>query len=729
MPTGATGAALSGAAQGAATGTAIMPGWGTAIGAVVGGIGGYLSASGTQSAQNQQNAAAAQQAAMQSAQAFNNYLSSRGISLQQVAAANPRFEQEYNRVRAAGDKRSFDVWLYEHLRSAPNDPAWQQINTGSVGAQNTTLPNYAVDANGNPLQPSLLNQLVGIQSGTNNPANAPIGSLATLANARALLQARPDLAAELAAAGVGDDGRTVEQWLVDHITQTEAASGGGTFTDALRQFAVQQATTGTNAAGPAGTGNPTTLDPAIAALIPQSAATVGSIFDGSLLNQVTAALKPVQDARTAGVTAIGNRTNELRGLSGNLLNTELAGITGVLDARTRGAGSIFDASIAGATGVRDAATTGAQGVYDTNVAKLADLLGVRRDAAAQIYDASIGAAGGVRDARTTGAKGIYDAENLRADTYAQSAQDALGRILAEQTAERARRGFTGGSSGSGIVRARLMADYTQRGAGERAQAGVNYQGRLSDAGIGYATDAGRAGVGRAQTLGLASEQDSIGKLNAAVDLARQMGLIGTNFATASGNAGVTRASSLAGAGEQNAIAQLQATVADATRRLGYLTSDADIARANADLANAQDALKALLDDQNRRVGATSAPFQLAGADLSLKDALTNQQYGGIDALLRRLSGFSTTPASGPQLTTSTPGAVLNNTQIAGGVLSGLGSVIGNTSNQQSLAELIKLLGGGNGANTTPAATPTAANGYGLGGSPGFLAGASVFGGP
>lgn len=39
--------ALSGAASGAAAGTAILPGWGTAIGAVVGGIGGLLASKGT----------------------------------------------------------------------------------------------------------------------------------------------------------------------------------------------------------------------------------------------------------------------------------------------------------------------------------------------------------------------------------------------------------------------------------------------------------------------------------------------------------------------------------------------------------------------------------------------------------------------------------------------------------------------------------------------------------
>ena len=719
------GSTLSGAASGAAAGTAVFPGVGTAIGAVIGGVGGYLSGSGTQSAQNQQNSAAAQQAAMQSAQSFNNYLSSRGISIQQVAAANPRFEQEYARVKAAGDRRTFDVWLYDHLRSAPNDPAWQQINTGSVGAQNTTLPNYAVDANGNPLQPSLLNQLVGIQSGAPNiPAGAPLETvLAELAKNPQFASLPPDWQADIA-------GQVQQSGLASVLSGNAswaAENPGDPASAALASWAQSGGGAGTPGAGPAGTGNASTLDPAISALIPKATETVGSIFDGTLLNQVTGALQPVADARNANAAAQAAKIDELRGLSGNVLNTELGGIQSVLDARRTGAGSIFDASIASAGGIRDAATTGAQNVYDTNVTKLADLLGVRRDAAAQIYDASIGAAGGVRDARTSGAKNIYDAEKLRADTYAQSAQDALGRILGEQTAERARRGFTGGSSGSGIVKARLMADYTQRGAGERAQAGVNYQGRLSDAGIGYATDAGRAGIGRATTLGQASEADSIAKLNAAVDLARQLGLVGTNYATSTGTAGVTRATSLAGAGEQNAIAQLQAKVADATRRLGYLTSDADIAQANADLANAQDALKALTDNQNRMIGSTSAPFQLAGADLSLKDALTNQQYGGIDALLRRLSSFSTTPASGPQLTTSTPGAVLNNTQIAGGILSGLGSTIGNTSSNNSLAELIKLLGGSSGTTTTATERPTAANGYNLGGTPGFLSGASVFG--
>lgn len=650
-----------------------MPGIGTAIGALVGGVGGYLSASGTQSAQNQANQQAAQQAAMQSAQAFANYLSSRGISLQQVAAANPQLEAEFNRIKAAGERRDFQTWLYDHLRNNPSDPVWTQINSGRVGAQNTTLPTWAVDANGNPLQPALLEDLVGIYSGANNPATAPIGSLATLTNARGLLAANPDLAAQVAAAVEGD-GRTPEQWLVDHITQTEAQSGGGTFTDALRNFAVGQATAGTGtggpAAGPAGTGNNATLDPAIAALIPRATDTLGSVFDGRLLDETLTALAPVQAARTSEANAIAARVNELRGLSGNLLNTELEGIGGVLNARRTGAEGIFTAATDGARGIDSAAREG-----------LGNLLNVR----------------------TTGARNIYDAELLRADTYNQAARQALTRMLAEQGAERARRGFTGGSSGSDIVRARLNADYIQRGAAPRADAGVNYQTRL----------------------GSANEQDGLGRLQTAVELARALGLAGTN-----------RATSFAGAGEQDAIARLTARAADATRRLGYLTADGDIAAARADLANAQDALSAITNNQNRRVGAIGAPYSLAGSDLSLKDAISNQQYGGLDAILRRLGSFSTSPASGPALTTSTPGAVMNNSQISGGALTGIGSAIGSASSSGDLQRIIDMFRNSGAANSSGAAAGGGAprenaggsGGYNLLSSPSFLGGRSVFGG-
>lgn len=729
-----TGAALSGAASGAAAGTAILPGWGTAIGAVVGGIGGLLSGSGTADAQSAQNKALAQQAAAQSAQSFLNYLSSRGLNVQQLIANDPRgsafWTGQYANAQAQGDKRDFNTWFVAALQAAPTDPAWDTIaNPNLTGAaQNTTLPAWAVDAQGNPLQPSTLQQLIAISSGANNPATAPIGNLATLANTQKLIDASPEIAAELAAAGVGNDGRSPAQWLVDHITQTEANAGGGRFTDYLRNFVATGnpvapggtlATPGTPApapgtatapAGPAGTGNNLTVDPAILALLPNATRTVGNIFDGTYLAQQQAALAPIAAARDAAAAAALARINEQRGLSTGVLNTELGGIQDVLAARTAGAGT-----------VRDAATAAAQAVNDANVTKLAALLGVRREAAQAIYDASAQGAAGVRDARTAGAQGIYGAESLQADTYAQSAEQALNRVLAQQAANRARQGFTGGSSGSDILTARTMAGALQQGAGARAQAGTNLANRLSDTGVGYAGDMSAAGVGRATTLGQANESDAVAQLNAAVQLAQSLGLAGTNYA------GTTAA-----AGEQNAIAQLQAKVADATRRLGYLTSDADIAQANADLQNATDSLNAILGNQNRQVGAISAPFTLAGADLSLKNELTDQQYADIDALLKRLSSFSTTPASGPTLTTSTPGSVLNSSQIAGGALTGAGSVIGNVaSNADLMSSIQKILDGFKtpAATGTGAATSVATNPPGILSSGNYLAGASVFGGP
>lgn len=727
------GSTLSGAASGAAAGTAVFPGVGTLIGAGVGALGGYLSASGTASAQSDQNRAAAQAAAAQSAQSFLNYLSGRGVNIQQIVANDPRgagfWQQQYAQSQAKGDKRDFNTWFVAALQAAPSDPIWTVISSPTVGngAQNTTLPAWALDAQGNPLQPSLLAQLVGIQSGANSPATAPISTLATVANTQALLDANPEIAAELAAAGVGveggDDTRSAAQWLADHIAQTE--QGNGRFSQLLRNFATAQASGGdTHVAaaspgggavpttgpapitqpGPAGTGNNTTLDPAIAALIPKASATLGGVFDGTYLNQLLAGQKPIDDARLAEAAAQRARIDEQRGLSGDLLNTQLGGIADVLAARQTGAGGIYDATLTGATGVRDASRGAAQGVYDANVQKLADLLGVRKEAAQAIYDASAASAGGVRDARNTGAQGIYGAELTQADTYGAAAQQAVNRLLAQQQAERARRGFTGGSSGSDIVSARLNADYLQRGAGARAQAGTNLQNRLSESGIGYATDIGRAGVGRATTIGAASEQDATAKLNAAVDLAKQLGLADTNFATTSAGAGMTRATTLAGAGEQNSIANLQARVADATRRLGYLTSDADIAKAQADLKNAQDALALLSADQNRKIGAIGAPFNLAGLDLGLKGQINAQQYTGIDDLLKRLGSFGSTPAGGPNLTVSQPGSVINDTQMLGAGLSSLGSAAGNYYSNQQLAALIAGMNAGRNGNATPSTT-------------------------
>ncbi len=711
----ATGGALTGAASGAAAGATVAGPYGAVVGGLLGAAGGYLSASGTAESQAAANKVAAQNAAAQSAQSWQNYLASRGINLQQLVAQFPDLQQTYQEALARGDKRDFNTWLYAALQAAPNHPIWDAIANpaGTAGAANTTLPAWAVDANGNPLQPSTLQDIVSI-SNQGKAQQRSATAAAWLAGDGANLQNVWDAATDQDRAAYGS--------LENFVLADYDANATPEQRVAVTETAAATAPPGSQVAppGPAGAGNNLTLDPAISNLIPQATNTVGQLFDSSLYREALAGLVPVQAARDAEAAALAAKINEQRAASGTLLDTETAGISDVLAARTAGAGDIYDATMAGAGGVRAASEAAARAVNEANVTKLAELLGVRREAAQAIYDASAQGAAGVRDARTTGAQGIYGAESLKADTYAQSAEQALSRALAEQSAERARRGFTGGSSGSDIIRARLMSGALQEGAGARAQAGVNLQNRLSDAGVGYAGDIRTAGVGRATTLGQSAEADAQAKLVAAVDLAKSLGLAGTNYATAAGQAGVGRATTVAGAGEQNAIALLQAKVADATRRLGYLTSDADIAKAQADLKNAQDALGLLVADQNRKVSAIGAPFSLAGMDLSLKSNLSDQQYTDIDAFLKRLNSFTTTPASGPTLTTPAVTPVANNNQIIGGAITGL-------NNSLSTDDWIKVYNSivGTPATTTPSNSATGS----ILGSPNFLANASVFAAP
>lgn len=696
-----------------------MSGW-IAGATLVAGIGGAaLNAAGTSAAQSSQNKALAQNAASTNAANFFQGLAARGTNVQQIIKNDPRgsnfWPQQYAAAQAKGDKRDFDTWFVSAINASKSDPIWDLIANpaGTSGAANTTLPSWAVDSKGQQIQPALYNQLI-------QTANAK-GDAAAASQKQAIvnqwLTAHPDIKANWDAdpEGFGNVYGSLENYALADFDGNATPEEKQTITTAA-------ATSSGTAAGAPGVGNNTTLDPRISALIGQSTGAAAKIFDDTYLKQTQDALDPIAKARAAEAAAQLAKVNEQRGLSGDLKNTELAGISDVLAARTAGAGGIYNASLASAGGVRDAGTAAANDIYDTNVAKLAQVLDVRLDAAKQIYDASMTSAGGVRDARNTGAAGIYDATKTgakdiygaelgRADTYAQSAQDALGRILAQNTADRARQGFTGGSSGSDIVKARLMADYTQRGAGARADAGVNYQGRLSDAGIGYqtrlsdsgvgyATDTGKAGIGLATTSGQSREQDAIAQLNAAVERAKGLGLINTNYATQTGQAGVTQAGTLASAGEQNAIAQLQAKADDARRRLTYLTSDADIAKANADLQNAQDQLTAITQNQNRQTGAVTLPYQLAGLDLATKSNLNSQQYSDWDELMKRLSSFNvgTAPTTVPTATAN-PGAVLNGANIGGAAISAGATAAGNYLSNQQLIQLIN-------ASKAPPATTT-----------------------
>lgn len=141
---------------------------------------------------------------------------------------------------------------------------------------------------------------------------------------------------------------------------------------------------------------------------------------------------------------------------------------------------------------------------DKEIGALAPILAARQKAAQDIYAAT-----------ETGARSVYDADLLQADTYGQAALQALNRMLAQNTAQRARQGFVGSGSGNALNRARLTADSSQQAAGVRARAGQDLASRLA-----------AAGVGRATTLGAADEQDALQRLALMTnDTSRRLGAV------------------------------------------------------------------------------------------------------------------------------------------------------------------------------------------------------------
>lgn len=721
--------ALSGAGTGAAIGS-VIPVIGTGVGAIAGGIigagGALLSGAGTSAAQSQANAAAAQNAAAQSAQSFLNYLSSRGTNIQQIIANDPRgpqfWQNQYQQSVAAGDHRDFNTWFVAAINNARGDPIWTTIASPTIGngAQNTTLPDY-VTIGGAPAQPAIANAATNLYQGATG--TTPIGQIATLQNAHGLLAAHPEIAAELTAAGVGNDGRSPEQFLVDHITQTEAQSGGGRFTDALKSFVAGDAAA---KAGPAGGGPGSGID--TGSLVTQNTAVNKNITDllsGATLAGNLAGLQPALDARSAAAD-----------LQKRLLDEQRAGATGINTAQLAGLQDLLGARATGAAGIYDATTSGARGVSDATLAGLANLLGIRVQGAGDIYNATVSGAGGLRNAQEaaaqgistadlagiagllstneTGARDVYGANLLSADTYAQSAQQALARQLAEQQANRARQGFTGTSSGSDLERARLMATAIQAGAGARAGAGVTLeqslaaarqqsaQQKLQDAvalatgqgaaRTGYASNIGTAGINQAGQVAGASEQNALGLLQN-----------GVNLATSLGNAGTTRASTLAGAQEQAATGRLGANTQLATTQAGLLDANPDIAKQQAAFQNAMDSLNLAISGQKDQINASGLPNQNASNTLAVQNQQAQSIYDQLNALMKTLQPLTLNQAGGPGLATSNPGSVLNTQQILGGALTGLGTAVGTNSTANNLAGLLKLLGGSGsagGAGTT-----------------------------
>lgn len=720
-----TGSTLSGAASGAAAGTAVLPGVGTLIGAGIGAIGGYLSGSGAADSQDQQNKAAAQAAAAQSAQSFLNYLSSRGINIQQVIASDPRgpdfWTNEYAKAKAGGTRDDFNSWFVRAIQAAPSDIIWNTIAspTAGTGAQNTTLPDYA-QIGGLPAQPVIADQA---------------GKIFTDQQSANQAQQAQAIARQWAASPSGQNLQNV--W---NSAPEDYARLYGTFDNFVladfnanappdqKQQIISQAS-----AGQGGVNQTVLTDQQKA--VNQN---ITNLVNGTTLANNLAGLQPALDARTQTAALQQDLINEQRGAATAINTTQLAGLDDLLKTRTTGAGSIYDASVTGAHGISDAALDG-----------LAHLLTTRQQGAQDIYGATVQGAGGVRDAQIQAAQGIsaadlaglkkllgvqeqgandvYGAQLLQADTYGQSAEQALQRQLAEQQANRARQGFTGTSSGSDLERARLLSTAIQAGAGARAGAGVtleqalanarqsNSQQQLQDAinlatgvgaaGTGYASNVGNAGVTRASTVAGAQEQNSLGQLQTGVNLATQLG-----------NAGTTQAATVAGAQEQASAGKLSANTQLATTNAGLLDTNAKIAEAQAKFQNAMDVLNLSIKAQGDQLNASGLPNANASSTLTLQTQQAQSAYDELNALLKTLDSFKIGQASGPALTTSQPGAVLNGSQILGGALTGLGTAVGNTASSYNIADILKALGGSSG--TTP--PPTAANPYPLGQQTVFL---------
>lgn len=179
---------------------------------------------------------------------------------------------------------------------------------------------------------------------------------------------------------------------------------------------------------------------------------------------------------------------------------------------------------------------------DQQLAALAPILSARTQAAQDIYGAQNDAATSLYDATKAGANSIYDADLLQADTYQQSAQQALTRILNQNSANRARQGFVGSGSGDALTRARLMADYTQQGAGVRAGAGQSLAQRIAGADRELAGLKGGAGVTRATSLGGANEQDAISRLALLTDdIGRRLSGVGLPGALANNDLSIRQA--------------------------------------------------------------------------------------------------------------------------------------------------------------------------------------------
>lgn len=596
-----------------------MP-WAAIIPAVATIAGGLISANGTRGAQNSANDAAAKAQQDQLAQQMALYLMQRGINPGTIAGLGG----------AAGSSLNTVLPLGATVGGVPAEQLIMQALFGQSGLTATTPDVYASEQNIN-----------------------------------AFFAAHPEVLQEINDARAGsDDPRTPAQWLRDHVTQTEAAVGGGTFTNHLKNFATSQvtgagtastttppATTTTTTAGgttatttppPNITSAPATgvIPPEITALNNAAIASLNKVYNGGFLADEQSAMDDIARARLDAAAVLQQRNDEQRGGLKSIYDTGLGGLDNVLTARNSAADSILKTQLGG----------------------LDEVLGNRRTAANNILNTELSGLANLRGVGETGARSIYGAELGVADTYENAVKQAVSRSMEANKAARALRGFSGDSSGDALMRARTLAGGYQQAGGARAQASVNLENLLNQYRTSEASGQLSARSKGATSFGDASIQDALARLSANTGNAQTRGAAGEMDALGRATLGTDYSKGLAG------------------------ILDSDVARATnqANLLNAGDRAQLVGGDISRQLGSLNAGTGMYSGVLNLSSQASNAKYNDINALLSSLGFFRQQQPNVPQVQQVQTNPTLNSGQIAGSALSQVGQGLGNYLNNQSL---------------------------------------------
>lgn len=242
-----------------------------------------------------------------------------------------------------------------------------------------------------------------------------------------------------------------------------------------------------------------------------------------------------------------NFTNQLKNFS-KAQNDQLAADAASRSALPSNYQSLIDSALGTVGGIYDGSLLGEemgalQPVLDAR-SQLGDLYQVRNDEQrtklGDVLNTQLSGLDEILGARTGAAQSIYDANLLKADTYGESALEAVNRVMAQQQAKNALRGYTGGSSMDDLVKARTMAPALQEGAGARAQAGVDYQTLLGQARESDALGRYDVRSTNAQSLAQILDADAaMQKTNAEIQNAMdRMGLVTNDVSRRVGNVGV-----------------------------------------------------------------------------------------------------------------------------------------------------------------------------------------------